>query len=126
MIDHKLYRKCVTTDSKGNTMLYIQMNKALYGLLQSTLSFYIKPNKDLEGYGFKINSCDPCAANAMINGHQMTVTWYFNDRKVSHKNPIEIAKFATYSSSIDDKQLLVKRGKVHDYLGMGLHYSERG
>ena len=33
MVDPKLYRKYVTYDSKGNTMLYVQMNKALYGLL---------------------------------------------------------------------------------------------
>jgi len=69
MVDPKLYRKYVTYEcnSKGNAMLYVQMNKALYSLLQSALLFYKKLRKDLEGYGFKINPYDPCVANAMIN-----------------------------------------------------------
>ena len=48
-------------------MLYVQTNKALYGLLQSALLFYKKLQKDLEGYGFVINPYDPCVANTMIN-----------------------------------------------------------
>ena len=100
------------------------MNKALYGLLQSTLLFYKKLHKDLEGYSFVINPYDPCVVNAMINGHQMTVTWHVDDLKVSHKDPFEINKFATYLSSIYGKKLLVKRGKVHDYLGVNLYLSE--
>jgi len=121
MVDPGLYRKCITYDSKGNTMLYVQMNKALYGLLQSAPLFYKKLRKDLEGYGFVINPYDPCVTNAMINvGHQMTVTWHVNDLKVSHKDPFEITKFATYLSSIYGKKLSVKRGKVHDYLGKDL------
>jgi len=40
MVDPKLYRKYVTTDIKGNTVLYVHMNKALYVLLQSAFLFY--------------------------------------------------------------------------------------
>ncbi len=40
--------------------------------------------------GFVINDYDPCVANKMINGHQMTVTWYVDDLKVSHKDQAEI------------------------------------
>ena len=39
MLYLKLYRKYVTYDIKGNAMLYVEMNKALYGLLQSALIF---------------------------------------------------------------------------------------
>ena len=56
----------------------------------------------------------------------MTVTWHVDDLKVSHKDPFEITKFATYLSSIYGKKLSVKRGKVHDYLGMDLDYTEKG
>jgi len=90
MVDSKLYRKYVTYDSKINTMMYVQMNKVLYGLLQSALLFYNKLRKDLEGYDFKIKPNDPCVANATKNGYQMTVTWHVVDLKVSHKDPFEI------------------------------------
>ena len=79
MVDLQLYRKYVTSDSKGNVIVYSQMNNALYGLLQSVLLFYKKLKKDLEGYGFKINPYDPCVANTMINGHQMTVVCHVED-----------------------------------------------
>jgi len=52
--------------------------------------------------------------------------WHVDDLKVSHKDPFEITKFATYLSSIYGKKLSVKKGKVHDYLGMDLDYSEKG
>ena len=102
------------------------MYNALYDLLQSTLLFYKKLRNDLEGSGFKINPYDPCVANATINGYQTTVTWHIDDLKVSHKDPFKITKFATYLLSIYGKKLSVKRGKVHNYLGIDLDYSEKG
>ena len=81
-VDPKLYRKYVTTSKKGEAMLYVRLSKALYGLLQSALLFYHKLRKELEDYGFEINPYDPCAANKIINGSQMTVTWHVDDLKV--------------------------------------------
>ena len=37
----------------------------------------------------------------------------------------DFTKFATYLSSIYGKKLSVKRGKVHDYLGMDLDYTKK-
>ena len=41
----------MTYENKGNAMLYVEMEKALYGLLQSALIFYNKLRKYLEAYG---------------------------------------------------------------------------
>ena len=100
LVDPTLYRKYIKKDSKGQSLLYVRMNKALYGLLESALRFYEKLVADLKKYGFTINPYDPCVANAMINGYQMTVIWHVDDLKVSHKDPKEIDKFATYLSGI--------------------------
>ena len=48
-----------------------------------------------------------------------------NDLKVYHKYPFRINKFACYNSSIYRKGFKVKRGRVHDYLGMYLDFSEK-
>ena len=56
----------------------------------------------------------------------MTVTWHVDNLKVSHKDPHQITKFSSYLSSIYGEKLAVKIGKVHDYIGMELDYSERG
>ena len=74
MVYKKLYPKYVTYDRKGNVMLYVEINKAFYGLLQSALIFYKKLRKDLDTYGVVINTYDLCGANYMIESHQMKVT----------------------------------------------------
>ena len=126
MINPQLYRKYVTQDGKGEAVLYVKLNKALYGLLQSALLFYKKLRGELEGRGFKINDYDPCVAHKDINGHKMIVTWHVDDLKVSHKDPFEITRFAAWLSGIYGEDLTVHKGKVHDYFRMDLDYSTPG
>ena len=64
----KLYREYVPYESKESAMLYVEMNKVLYGKLQSELLFCKKLRKDLEVYNFLINPHDPCVANYIIEG----------------------------------------------------------
>ena len=96
MVDPKLYRKYVTYDSKGNVMLYVKMNKTVYGLLQSASIFYKKFRKDRGTYGFVINTYDPCVANAMIDGYQITDTPHVDNLKISHNDPYHITKLSSY------------------------------
>ena len=92
MVDPKLYRPYVIVTSKGEKLLYVRMRKAMYGLLQSVLLFYLRVVKDLKEYGFELNPYDPCMANKLMNGTQMTVTWHMDDLKVSHKSAVELTK----------------------------------
>ena len=121
-VEPKLYHKYIQKDKKGNSILYVKMQKALYGLLRNALLFYQKLVGDLKRYGFTINPYNPCVANADINGNQMTVMRHVDDLKVSHKDSFEITKFATYLSTIYGKKLTVHQGKINDYLGMDLDY----
>ena len=74
LVKPKLYCQYVWYDNdKGEAMLYAKMSKALYGMLKLSLWFYKKLKVDLEVYGFVICPYDPCVANAMLNGKQMTV-----------------------------------------------------
>ena len=81
LIDHERYRPHVTYDKKGVPILYVKMNKALYGLLRLVLDFYLKLRGNLEGKGYKINPYDPCVANKIIDGSQHTVIWHVDDLK---------------------------------------------
>ena len=125
-VDPKLYRKYITTNKKGEAMLYVRLSKALYGLLQSALLFYQKLRGELEDYGFEVNPYDPCVANKVVNGSQMTVTWHVDDLKVSHNDYHEITKFLMYLGDLYGNRITVNRGDVHDYLGMDLDYSQKG
>ena len=72
MADPALYRPFVSYET-GKTVIYVRLQKALYGCLKSSLLFCEKQVGELEACGFKINTYDPCGANKMIGGKQLTV-----------------------------------------------------
>ena len=80
MADPALYRPFVSYET-GKPVLYVLLQKSLYGCLKSAQLFYEKLVGDLEVYGFKINSYDPCVVNKMIGGKQLTVCWHVDDQK---------------------------------------------
>ena len=54
-------------------MLYARLNKALCGMLKAALLFYKRLCRWLEDKGFEANPYDPCVANKIVNGTQMTI-----------------------------------------------------
>ena len=44
-------------------------------------------------YGFELNPYDPCVANKMVNGEQLTVCWQVDDLTSSHIDPKVNAEF---------------------------------
>ena len=125
-VDPKLHRNYVMTSAKGEPILYVKLNKALYGLLKSDLLFYKKLVGELEGMGFKINIYDPCVANRMKICSQQTVMWHVDDLKISHVEPMVNTDFLLKLANIYGPGINLSRGKVHDYLGMDIYYSSRG
>ncbi|KAI2506113.1 Reverse transcriptase (RNA-dependent DNA polymerase) [Fragilaria crotonensis] len=114
----------------SNKVLYVAMEKALYGMLQSSLLYYKKFRKDIESIGFVVNPYDPCVANRTVNGKQHTVTWHVDDLKSSHVDPkvndefLEWLKKKYASDKIGEVKAV--RGHRHDYLAMVLDYSSPG
>ena len=62
--------------------LYMRLNKALYGCMQSALLWYQMFKEKLEKMGFVVNEYDPCVANKEVRGKQCTIVWYVDDSKV--------------------------------------------
>ena len=71
-IDPEKYNGYLVMEN-GKKTLYVQVMKAIYGMLQAALLWYKKFRKDLEEYGFKFNEYDPCVANKIIRGKQQTI-----------------------------------------------------
>ncbi len=86
----QIYQKYVTLDTRGEPMLYVTLQKALYGCLCSALLFYLKLVADFEGQGFHLNWYDPCVASKMVNGSQMTLAFHVDDIKMSHVDSGEV------------------------------------
>ena len=121
------YREYVVIE-KGEKVLYTHILRAIYGLLISAILFYKKFRASIEKQGFEVNPYDPCVANKMVHGSQMTIMWHVDDVKSSHVNPKVNDSFIEWLK-VEYGQLgevKTSRGKKHDYLGMTLDYSVDG
>jgi Reverse transcriptase (RNA-dependent DNA polymerase) len=109
-------------------VIYAEVKKAIYGMLQASLMFYKKLRRDLEEIGYRVNPYDPCVANRIVkNGKRHTITWHVDDLKSSHedaKGNDEFHKWLDMKYE-DDKHGKVQatKGKIHNYLEMTLDYS---
>ncbi len=118
----KMYRQYVVLE-KGRPVLYLRLQKALYGMMKSALLFYRKLVSELKEMGFEINPYDPCVANKMVNVTQMTIRWHVDDLMMSHVNRDEIMKIVQEIKNIYGENLTKNVEKIHDYLGMTFDFS---
>ena len=80
--DPALYQPFVYHET-GQVVLYVRLQKALYGCLKFVLMFYEKSVGDLEAYGFRINTYDPSLANKMVSGKPLTSCWQVDNLNIS-------------------------------------------
>ena len=73
-------------------VLYVRLQKELYGCLKSALLFYEKLVGDMKAYGFRINPYALCVANYRVGGKQITVCWHMNNLKISYVDVNEVTK----------------------------------
>jgi hypothetical protein len=132
-IDSGVYKPYVSTDKKGTKQLLVQCQNAIYGTMVASLLYYRKFCKSLTGIGFEFNPYDPCVANKIIKGNQMTICFHVDDCKLSHKQSKQMDRMIKwlrqeYESIFEDGsgKMTVSRGKVHVYLGMTIDYTTPG
>ena len=108
----------------GKDVLYVQLDRALYGCVQSALLWYELYSTTLMEMGFKLNPYDLCVANAPINGKQCTICWYVDDNKVSH---VDKKVVDSVIKKIESKfgKMSQTRGDKHEFLGMDIVYHDK-
>jgi hypothetical protein len=79
------YRSYISQDKKGNKNFLVQFQNALHGTMAASLLYYHKFVKSLTDTDLIINSYDPCVANKIIEGEQMTIFFHVDDCKISHR-----------------------------------------
>jgi hypothetical protein len=122
-----VYRKYVMADRKGTPILYVKLQKTLYGLMQASLLFYRKLREELEEYGFEIYPYNPCVANKITDGgNQLMVIWHVDNLMGSCKTDFELTKFSCYLAGIYGPKLSMHTGKKHDYLGVDMEFNNDG
>ena len=112
----------------GQPRIYCKLNVALYGTLKAALLFWKKLTESLKMRGFVINPYDWCIANKLINGKQCTIVWHVDDLKISHAEDSVLDEIIASLNAEYGKvnPLTVRRGPVHEYLGMTLDFSVPG
>ena len=111
----------------GQKVIYVQVLRAIYGMLQAALLWYKEFRKDLEAQGFKFNPYDPFVANWKVKGSQQKSFFHGDDLKCSHKKKTVNDDFAQWLEKTYGQhgKIKVHHGKVYEYLGMKLDYSEK-
>jgi hypothetical protein len=96
--------------------------------MQASLLFWRKFKGFLTDLGYEENPYDSCVVNKMVNGKQCTVCWYVDDVKASHVEESVVEDLISKMQEEYGKEapLTVSRGKVLEYLGMKIDYSNTG
>ena len=68
----------------GKKVLYLEVLKAIYGMLIAALLWFHKLRKDLGEEKFEFNPYEPCVGNKIVNGKQQTVRFHVDDLMSSH------------------------------------------
>ncbi|CAJ1960266.1 unnamed protein product [Cylindrotheca closterium] len=121
------YRDYVVYEN-GRRVIYVVILRAIYGMLQASLLWYRHLRASLEEYGFVFNKYDPCIANRMVNGKQLTIRFHVDDVLASHMEQAVLEDFFTWINERYGglKEVTCTRGRVHTYLGMVLDYLKKG
>ena len=118
------YKDHVRTKN-GKKVLYVQVLKAIYGMIESALRWYELFTGTLCGMGFELNPYDCCVANKMIDGNQCTVGWYVDDNKVSHiSNKVNTMIVDAIEEHFG--KLARTTGSKHTFLGMDVEMISKG
>jgi len=106
-------------------VLYVQILKALYGMIESALLWYLLYIEVLLKHGFELNPVDKCVANKIIDGKQCTIGLHVDDNMISHVK----------TSAVDDilkliegyfPGLQIQTGRKLDFLGLEVEFRDDG
>ncbi len=75
--------------------------------------------------GFVVNPYDPCIANKIVDGHQLTLRLHVDNLMISHVDMSAINNFLPELKVIYGDSLTEITGKQHNYLGMIFDFSSK-
>ena len=106
--------------------MLVKLNKALYGCIESAKLWYERFKSFLVRKGFAVNPYDPCVFNRYTEaGVQCTVFFHVDDGIATCADEQELDRFL--QELLDEfGEVRSTRGKVHEFLGLVLDFSEDG
>ena len=83
-ISPETYRDKVVIEN-GVKVLYLEIVRAIYDMLETALMWYRHFCTDLEDTGFHFHDYDPCIAFKVVDGMQHLIRFHVYDILSSHK-----------------------------------------
>ena len=123
-IDPSYHKNVIWSKDRKKKFLYGKLVKAVNCTLLGVIIFYNKLSKHLTDHGFTQNEYNMCTFNKMVNGEQITIQFHVDDLKVSHKEQSVLDEFFkdVKDEFGQEDELMVKKGLVHEYLGITIDY----
>ena len=103
--------------------IYVKLNKALYGLVESALLWYEDVSGYLQANGFTPNPLDMCVFNEESpGGKQCSITLFVDDLMITCA---DMARIERVTQLLISKygEVTTSDGTVHSYLGMTFNFS---
>jgi hypothetical protein len=108
-----------------NGKVLVKLLKAQYGCVESAKLWYNHISTAIRGYGFQVNPFDQCLFQKQEGELWTYITLYVDDLMiVSDKKDKVDETIRLLTETYTD--ITVKRGKVHEYLGMKFDFSNPG
>ena len=127
------YGPYAMNDHNGANQLIVHCQNLIYDKITAIILYYKKFSKSKEDEGYEFNPYDPCVSNKIIKCSQMNVCVHVDYWKFSQKIPKVVGKTITWIKQeyeiifeYGSGNITVHQGKVHNYLGMPLDYTESG
>ena len=118
-IDPSTYRPLV----RNNGKIVVQLQKALYGCVESAKLWYDLLTSSLISDGYAQVPSDPCVFMKDINNRPTYVVVYVDDLFVVSQNMVAIDELESLLRS-RFKDITVHSGTIHSYLGMTFDFSK--
>jgi len=104
-----------------NSCLVVQLDRALYGCVESSKMWYENLTANLCTYGFKPNPYDKCLLNySGQSGSQLSILIHVDDILITSVSQSDIDHFKAFLRSVYP-EIKTKAGPIVDYLGMQLN-----
>ena len=110
---------------RHNGTILVQLQKALYGCIQSAVLWYEELSSTLEGLGYSRNPYDKCVFNKFSDGKTNTILVYVDDLLLTSSKQSDLDMVA---NALRDRYggVTVKTGQVHDFLGINWDFRTPG
>ena len=106
--------------------MIVRLNKAQYGCVESARLWYNTLSAKLVSMGYEVNPYDPCVFNRIgTNGKQTTIVIYVDDILATSEESCDLEELVA-AMEAEYKTISVKRGDVHEYLGMLFEFRKSG